>query len=197
MKRFCFALGLAAVLGATGCSEEKSTQPQPDPPPTYRAPTSEANVLENLQTAHRLKDIDGYDAAMHEEFMFVPNGADPDIDFVSFNRLEDHESTRNMFEVVEDIDMNLVFGDAVESDVSGYEGDEYSKIEVTDVTLRVQTREGAAGDPLIYLITGDVARFIFKRDDTPDPPTYTIIYQADLGSARLPAPERPEFEPVP
>lgn len=177
---------IAAGLGCGLFAPEKDQTPDPTPPTaTIYPPTSEENVLRNLETAHRFKNIDYYDGTLHDDFVFVPNGADPDIDFERLDRVQDRESTLNMFAQVDDIDMNLVFGIPVESDVFGYEGDEYSKVEVTNVTLRVQTREGAAGDPLIYLVEGDVARFIFKRDESATPNTYSIIYQADLGSARL------------
>jgi len=84
-----------------------------------------------------------------------------------------------MFAEVISIEISLGDGFEVEpSDVDGYVGDAYAKVLVPEVFISVETR--IDGDLWTLKVDGDPAKFVFRRDDSVDPPTYGIVYQEDL-----------------
>jgi len=172
---------LGLVVGTLACSGDvdRGTGPEPDP---YLAPSSPTNVLENLAISYRLRDIDGYDAVMDESFIFQPSESD-DVDFDELAKNADYESTRRMFEQVENIEIRLAHSGADSSDFESYPGaDGYMKITVPSVFIRVLTRDGEAHDPLIYLVDGDPAVFIFEPIEIEGGTHYKIVFQQDLHS---------------
>jgi hypothetical protein len=182
MRRLMVAvLAASMVLGVIGCSDDDDKTTAPDTSgPTYLARTSPENVLTNLVVAYEGRDIAGYRDQMDSSFVFIPSTNDPDVNFDELPFAADQESTENMFDVVDHIDLTLVHPAPIPSDRPEYpEEDGYRLIQVTSVQLRVVTREMIDGEPLVLTVGGDPAVFIFEPDSTQTPPTYRIVYQQD------------------
>jgi hypothetical protein len=172
-------LGLV-LSGCSLFSPEDAPEPEPEPPAEFKPRTSPENVLFNLALAHERRLIDAYRDQMDPDYVFVPSPNDPDVTFTELAYNEDQESTENMFDVVDQIDLTLTHPAPIPSDFEGYPGEEgYRLIQVTSVNMRVVTREIIDGEPLILLVGGDPAKFIFKPDSTQTPVTWRIVYQQD------------------
>jgi len=178
-------IGVCIVaLPLTGCGLFSPKDAPPEPPPTLEieAPISPGAVLRNLEEAHRFRNIDVYEATLDSMYVFIPNPDDDEVDFTDLPFEEDLDSTRNMFRVVDRIEIDLTFpNDQGEpSDFAQFPAVEgYRKMSVASVRLDVTTRELIEGDPLIYQVAGDPATFIFKPDMSASPVTYKIVYQQD------------------
>jgi len=180
---------VAGLMAFGGClfSPEKDKDPVIDGGGNeeYENPTSPGKVLANLQTSYRYKNIDRYEDCMAENFTFWPSEADTGIDYEYLTRDQDRLSTLNMFDQVENIQIRLDVVNPFPSPYSEYPAEEgHEVIEVPFVRIEVLTREGDEGDPLIYLVNDDQARFIFKPDSTQNPVTWKIVYQKDLSTGR-------------
>ncbi len=169
-------LGLLALLlavASTGClfSPDKS-KPTEDGEAQYLPQTSEANVLENLITSYVEKELLEYEKLFDHnvfEFVFDPLDVQEDQDLPPFWLWdEERESTKNMFEseLVLEIRLEYIPGTAVAVD----EGDDvpdltWTKVEVTNVELEVETRDPLGGENIIYKVSGDRAIYFFKSYD--------------------------------
>jgi len=168
-----------------GCSDDDSpTQLQPTPSP-YVEPTSPEAVLDNFMTAHRELDIDAYKATTAVTFEFLPATGDT-VPYVFLTKVEDDRIMEDLFDAIESFEIDLTFGDAEAStrqDLPASEG--YMEILATAL-LRVTTRDGEAGDPLILLVNNEPAYFVFQPDSTQSPVTWKIRLQQDQSSIGIP-----------
>ena len=140
------------------------------------------NVLSNLELAYRLRDIDAYRDQMDDTYVFQPNPDDPEVDFEQLNAQQDQESTENMFNQVDKIEIRLTYPASEPSDRAEYPAEEgYRQILVSSVNLDITTREIIDGEPLILQVAGDPATFIFVPDSTKSPVTWKIRIQQEIG----------------
>lgn len=182
-KRFIAHAILAFALPLTGCGlfAPEEAPPQPPPPPrTVLPPTSPENVLNNLAFAHENRSWDEYVDALSPEFLFVPSDADQQEGIEPFDYDEDIQSTENMFNNVDSIELQLTHQASVPSDRLEYPAEDgYRMILVSRVNMLVQTRTITDGEVLYLQIGGDPATFIFEPDLTQTPVEYRIRYQKD------------------
>jgi hypothetical protein len=172
-------LAALATLLASACSDDEPTKP--DRPPIYLPRTSPENVLENLATAHRRMDINGYDAQFHEQFRFLVSPYD-DIGVEYFDRIQDHESTERMFDNIDDVEIALANTGSVPSESADPEysaATGHRQISVPSAFLQIQTREMQGGEPVFLMVPGHPHRFIFRPDSTANPATWTIVLWED------------------
>ena len=108
-------LAVGALVWA-GCDESFSPGPPPLPRgPDFRAQTSPANVVGNLQVAYRLRGIDEYSKLLAPEFIFVFQPQDAQVINTDFwTRDEDSTGTAALFntELVSNITVELIHGPA-------------------------------------------------------------------------------------
>jgi len=183
MRRIGWPLALLLVLGL-GCSDDDDKMSAPEPSPEYAERTSPGAVLENLALAYRLRDIDAYTDQLDSGFVFIPNPADPEVFFDELRFVDDVLGTRNMFEHVDNISLDLTYapGEGTPSDFAEYPAaDGYRQILVQSVRMDVTTRELIGGEPLILQVAGDPATFIFKPSVSGADTTWRIAYQQDDG----------------
>lgn len=67
---------LAPLLLILACGEEHGPTTCPPPPPPYLEPSSPANVLSNLRTAWRQRDLQEYGKLLSEDFTFAFDSLD-------------------------------------------------------------------------------------------------------------------------
>lgn len=179
-KRFFIHAIAAFGLPLVGCglfSPDPAPPEEAPPPRQLLDPISPENVLNNLAFAYENRDYDAYVDALDEGFRFVPSINDT-ID--EFDRDEDLRSTENMFNNVDDVSLRLIHQAAVPSDRQEFPAEDgYRMILVSNVNLRVDTRDFSQGSRLILVVTGDPATFIFKPDTTTTPVEYRIALQQD------------------
>lgn len=145
----------------------------------YLPPTSPENVVENLSVAYRHRDIASYTNTLADEFVFYPSPGDL-VPFLLLSRAEDIQSTTTMFDAVSRIDARLWMSPSVPSNDPSYPAvDGFRIVDVTDVGIRIVTTSGT--DPLIYLVQGNLARFVLAPDDAESPSDWRIAAQFDLG----------------
>ena len=174
------SFGLALTLAGCGLFSPEKATPEPEVPEEYKARISPGNVLFNLALAHRNRDIDNYRDQMDEQYLFIPNPEDPEVDFEQLTFPEDQESTENMFNVVDKVEMRLDYPAPQPSDRLEYPAEQgYQQILVSSVRMDVTTREIIDGEPLILQVAGDPATFIFVPDSTQTPVTWKIVFQQD------------------
>jgi hypothetical protein len=174
-------LPAVAALLSTGCLFDPKTKEGPgeDDGGSYLPPTSPENVLANLATAYRFKEIDPYDRVTHDDFVFKPSLDDDEITFTELNERDDFHSTKNMFTDVISIDINLESSGPTPSDLPLYPASEgYLRVLVPQVFISVETQ--IDGEMWTLKVEGDPAKFIFAPDFSVSPTTYSIIYQQDL-----------------
>jgi hypothetical protein len=159
----------ALVIACGGC--KSSSRPEPSP---YLRQTSPENVLANLQTAYRARDIDAYSAQLAADFRFefAPDdlgdtGIPPD---GTFTFVQDSLSTRNMFtnEFIEreedrvlDVRIRLQYGNAVADTLPGHEGWRYILIQNT--FLEVEQQGSTDTGTITLQVNGAQADFYFRR----------------------------------
>jgi hypothetical protein len=147
-------------------------------------------VLKNLEAAHLLRDINGYDAQFHEQFRFLVSPFD-DIGVTEFTKIEDHLSTEHMFNNIDNVEIALANPGSVPSDSADPEysaASGHRQIFVSSAFLMIQTREMQGGEPVFLQVPGHPHMFIFRPDSTANPVTWSIVLWADQNtgsSARI------------
>jgi hypothetical protein len=178
LRRRSASLAALAMLLACACADDEPTRPDR---PLYLPPTSPENVLQNLATAHRRMDIDAYDAQFHEQFRFLVSPYD-DIGVEYFDRVEDHYSTENMFNNIDDVEIALANTGSVPSEDPDPEysaATGHMQIFVPSAFLMIQTREMQGGEPIFLQVPGHPHLFVFRPDSTADPVTWSIVLWVD------------------
>jgi len=166
----------------TGLAELKARFVTFELPPFFLPPDEPENVIENFRIAHARRDLEVYAAAIDADFVFRPASADPDVTYDLLDRAQDLEATRALFDGTRSVTAELEHGDPTASDVADYIGDEYLRILVPQATVVASTV--IENVPTHYRVDGDPIKFILRREDADDPPTYTIIFQQDLHQGR-------------
>ena len=195
------SLGFLVVLALVGCSDDKVTIPEPEPDPSpYLAPTSPANLLDNLRTAMELRDPDAYAALFDpEEFVFRFDPVDlrdqPDLP-ASWGFQGETTWSRRAFESPNVLDISLSFIKGAVQDVDESDGAEvdlsWKKSTITGVQLEIETRNpDDPTDNIIYKVSGDRALFFFVID--PDStiggePVWQIVEWRDIRVGARPVP---------
>ncbi len=149
--------------------------------PEYLPPTTPENVLENLQTAYEEKDIDGYAACLDPDFVFVPSRSSG-MGSSTLDRAEDLQSTRRMFEAVDDIRITLTHGRSTSSTMEHpyAEEDGHRVIDVSNVWIRIVDSDATQDGPLVHEVNGDQARFVFRPIGGTSPIEYQIVCQQEF-----------------
>ena len=165
----------ALLLGASlaGCSDDKTTEPDPEPSP-YLPATSPGNVLDNLQIAMELRDAVGFEALLFApEFRFVVDPVDlrdqPDLprhwgydcEADLIERMLDSPS-------VLDLTLRFVKGEVEDARSEDGPGDpSWKRSMITDVEFELETvNPDDPTDNIIYKVNGDRAIFLFAQDPT-------------------------------
>jgi hypothetical protein len=173
---------LALIIGAamTGClfSPDPAEDPPPQPPPEYLPPTSPENVLENFMLSHRELNSPEYRETTDTTFVFLPAPGDT-VPYDFLTKAEDDEIMEDLFDQVESFEIDLIHSGAEPSDRQDFPASDGFMQIPTIALLRVTTREGDAGDPLILLVNNQPATFIFGPDSTETPVTWKIVLHQD------------------
>jgi hypothetical protein len=166
------ALGFVAIGLLTGCPwSPKKTVTTPVTPSDYLPQTSPANVLQNLQTSYKNRNIDEYTKLFATDFTFVFNPLDPEVpdhpNPPSWGLVDEIEATKNMFtnELVTKIELTSYVLGVPEKADSLYYGPRAWKVQVNEANLQVATRT-ADGDLLTYLVQGTTEVFFFREEPT-------------------------------
>jgi len=182
MPRVISGAVTAAVLALVvlACADKET---DPNDPTHYFKPTSPENVLRNLMRSYVNRDIAAYEGVMAGEFIFVANRVEPDLGFDDLDREQDRVSTLRMFGAAQSIDVSIAPFAAQLSGLAVYPASEgYLQIDASDIHIEVTVPDAHGGDPVVWLVAGDPATFVFKPDSLPDQVNYTIVYQRDLYS---------------
>jgi len=176
------AVFLVVLLAATGCSDDKDqngdcTGIQCELLP----PTSEANLLHNLEVAYEYQDIDAFADLLADDFRFYSD-VDDQLP-VFWNRDGEVEQTECLFDSPEyaDIRVNLTFFPTPET-VTG--SPELSLIHVQDTLLEVDVPPSSEEpDGMTLRVDGQIQKFYFRKGRTPDDVSerYYIVEWRDLG----------------
>lgn len=171
---------VALVLIGISCSDYllEPAQETKREAPAYLPPITPENVLANLQTAYRNKDLTAYAACLHQDFAFIPDPNDK-VGFASLDREADLRSTAKMFASVAEIQIELTHGDAVASTLDRPYSDKDGclMIEVPNVWIRIVTGASEDGEPIACQVDGKQAVFVFKAGGGTQ---YQIVRQQEL-----------------
>ncbi len=156
----------AVLVLMAGCPWSPSKKENGDtPPPTLYLPqSSPASCLENLITAYVDRNIDEYLKLFPEDFTFVFSPEDitqdPSIP-QQWGLAEEREFAENMFasDIVDRVELGFTQSVA---DTSDHEFPDTWKVGVTEVELRVHTRN-EEGEYLLLKVSGGFATFYFKE----------------------------------
>ncbi|MCA9754334.1 MAG: hypothetical protein KDA27_00920 [Candidatus Eisenbacteria bacterium] len=173
-------LGLPALVGllavsTAGCLFSPDTKPPKTETSDYLPQTSPANVLDNLVKAYNLKNVEEYAKLFDSTeftFRFDPIDLQNDTDLPEFwDWTVEYDVTKNMFESDDVRRIELEFQKGPVLPVTEDDGEQvdltWKKMTVTGVHLEVETNNPAdPTDPVIFLVSGDRAKFFFKEYPT-------------------------------
>ncbi len=190
VRRAALSATVVLMIASSGCilSSDDEKKKSNDGGFRYLPRTSPENVLDNLASAYRNRDVDAYVDQLDPDFLFEASAADHEIDFDYLSYDQDVTATANMFENVDAIHITLDHDGAVPSDRATYPPEEgYMKILVPAVRIDVlsRIRDEASGELITFRISGDPAVFIFGPDPSKAPVEYRLVYQQDLFTGRL------------
>lgn len=185
-------LFLAAAVSWAGCLKGGPGKPLA-PEVVYLPRTSPENVLRNLETAWKNRDIEEYAKLFAEDFRFYfdegtrqQNGTLP----VFWNAVDESTQIAALFSspLVTDIRIKLQFGPAKDAGEPGRPGWVY--IDVLDTFLEVDLEpEAGELEGLTLRIDGQKQRFFFRKGRTPEDTESEIWYIVewrDFGNAQAP-----------
>lgn len=176
-------LAFVVVLLVFGCGEDTI---EPDLQPLYLPNTSPENLVKNLQTSYRRREIDQYTKLLAPEFVFVFQPADAgQIPNGTWNRDADSLGTGALFRTpdVSNIRIDLLFGAAEKPQETGF-AEDVRQIRIKTTFLEVN--ESASG---ITLQITDPQDFFFRPGRTEngeDPGTWFLLEWRDLPSVSSP-----------
>ncbi len=177
-------LVLGAMMAIVGC--ESGSEPRIFPPPILPPPppdlTSPQGVLISFEIAYRFKDIDGYAALIHDDFVFKPSEHSP-VEFDQLNRAQELAATDSMFKFVIDIEIRIDQGPVEDSTHPDYPASEgFKMMTVPSAYMAIESRDEVDGSPVTELMNGDPTFFVFAPDSSENPVTWQIICH-DEGAA--------------
>jgi hypothetical protein len=160
-----FTLGLGALLGALvlAACDDTATAPARGP---YLEPTSPENVLENLITAYRRKEIDEYAKLLGPDFIFKFQDVDvQDIGLDTWNRDQDITGTGGLFgsPLVKEVRITLTY------DPSTVSGEMFANVVGEVRTIRINPtfldvdQIGGEKAGTTYRVDGDIQDMFFRR----------------------------------
>lgn len=162
-------LCMALVLGA--CGDDPVTPEEP----VYLQPTSPENVIENLQTAYRFRDIDGYSSLLAPEFIFLVQPLDVAEFGEFFTRDRDSAGTAALFAtpIVSGIWIDLTYDPAEPATEIEFPPGTM-KIRVTHTFIEVDETTG-----ITWQIDLSIQDFFFRQGSTADgeDPTHWLIIE--------------------
>jgi hypothetical protein len=168
--RWALLLPFLAVLSA-GCifNPDKKDPPIVPPVSNFKVPTTITNVIHNLKQAYIEKNYDEYAKLFTEDYQYIfdPNDTGVPDSWVLGDELDVH---RNMFGGEANRDGNYVTDIQLAFTENEPDTDpqfpEYSRVVLSAVDLRVDTRNKDNGDVTLYLTpAGTQAHLYFLQTD--------------------------------
>lgn len=167
---------MVAILVAAGCGTERVLRPDGSTvATTYRPSNLPENVIANLETAYRNRDIEAFARLLAPEFTFRFQPGDvPVVGRSSWGREEEIESTRGLFESerVENIEIRLEYLPAEKTTEPGLE--HTMRIRVDRAFLRVIEKS------IVHEVPGHPQEFFLRRGHGNHPNQWVIVEWRDL-----------------
>jgi hypothetical protein len=151
-----------------GSSEEQSA---------YLPNTSPENVLRNLQTAHHLRDIAGYEALFDTTYALQIRRGDADTVSGTFDYDMDMRMTHELFADAESLSLVFSINESTPSELPEFPSEDgFRQIRVNGVVLD-GTAVPTGQDSLrtFHVETRDSMLFVFKPDDPIGPRSWRIV----------------------
>lgn len=175
-KRTRLVVAAVAFMIAAGCGTERLVRPDGSTvATTYRANNLPENVIANLETAYRNRDIEAFAGLLAPEFTFRFQPGDvPAVGRSSWGREEEIESTRGLFESerVKNIEIRLEY---LPAEIATEPGLEHTmRIRVDQAFLRV------IEESIVHEVPGHPQDFFLRREHGDHPNRWVIVEWRDL-----------------